>query len=202
MDRRDILKSFIAGAALLVTSLLPYGVARLMAPAIAKPKRNYMRPPGALKDDLGFQANCIGCGLCGEVCPVKCINFHRRDGGAQTNLPFINPQDRGCILCGKCQEVCPTKALSKVPREDVDLGIAQLDRTACYPWVDRGVCGACVSVCPLGDKAIGYKMWNQYRPVVHDACVGCGMCVEVCPHPSKAIWIVDRAQGTIAKHKV
>ena len=96
----------------------------------------------------------------------------------------------------------PTEALVETPLNDIDMGIAQIDRAACYPWVDRGICGACVSVCPLGERAIGFEMWNQYRPVIKDGCVGCGLCVEVCPEPSLPIWIVDRAQGTVAKHRV
>ena len=30
---------------------------------------------------------CISCGLCGAVCPVKCISFHAERG---LNLPLIN----------------------------------------------------------------------------------------------------------------
>jgi ferredoxin len=99
-------------------------------------------------------------------------------------------------------EVCPTGALTVTPRDEIDMGFAQIDRTACYPWVDRGVCGACVSICPLGEKAIGFEMWNQYRPFIKQGCVGCGLCVEVCPHPSKPIWIVDHTLETVAKHEV
>ena len=97
---------------------------------------------------------------------------------------------------------CPTEALTEMAREKIDMGIAQIDRTACYPWVDRGICGACVAICPLGKKAISHKKWNQYQPIIHAACVGCGLCVEICPHPSTPIWIVDRALGTVAKHQI
>ena len=99
-------------------------------------------------------------------------------------------------------EVCPTEALTLVERDQVDMGIAQIDRTACYPWVDRGICGACVSICPIGDKGIDFKQWNQYQPVIQDGCVGCGLCVEVCPHPSLPIRIVERSAGTITHHAV
>ncbi len=107
-----------------------------------------------------------------------------------------------CIGCGLCGEVCPTEALIVTPREEIDMGLAQIDRTACYPWVDRGVCGVCVSICPLGERAIGFEMWNQYRPSIKAGCVGCGLCVEVCPNPSKPIWIVDRTQETVVQHRV
>ena len=95
-------------------------------------------------------AACIGCGLCGEVCPPRCILFHSGDGGGKINTPYVQAGEKGCILCGKCMEVCPTEALSVVARDKIDMGLAQIDRAACFPWVDKGICGACVSICPLG----------------------------------------------------
>lgn len=200
MKRRTILQDIMAGGAVIAAGGLPYGLSRLLSPdSGAKPKRNYLRPPGALKDDAAFVAACIGCGLCGEVCPPRCIEFHTRDGGVKVNTPFINPQQKACILCNKCMEVCPTEALTVTALEEIDMGIAQIDKTACYPWVDRGICGACVSICPLGTRAIAFKMWNQYRPYIKDGCVGCGICVEVCPHPSVPIWVVERPRGPVGK---
>jgi len=196
MERRDFLQKPLLGAAVLGAAAMPYGISRLLAPRgdpqKLTPQRNYLRPPGALKGAAAFAAACIGCGLCGEICPPRCIRFHARDGGSDVNTPYIDAADKGCTLCGKCMEVCPTEAISVVQRDQVDMGVAEIDRTACYPWVDRGICGACVSICPLGAKAIGFKLWNQYQPIIRTGCVGCGLCVEVCPHPSKPIWTVDR----------
>ena len=195
MRRRGALRTLAAGAAMIAASAAPYGFAHLLAPRRANAERNYLRPPGALEDPAAFQAACIGCGLCGEVCPPRCIKFHTRDGGAAVNTPYIDPEDTACILCDKCMDICPTEALTPTPRDSIDMGIAQIDRDACYPWVDKGICGACVSICPLGDKAIDFKMYNQYRPDIQAGCVGCGLCVEVCPHPSKPIWIIERAKS-------
>lgn len=192
MERRNFLQKPIIGAAVIAAATLPYGLSRLLAPQAGPlPARNYLLPPGALKDVAAFTAACIGCGLCGEVCPPRCILFHTRDGGTQVNTPYIDAALKACTLCGKCMEVCPTEALTPTPLKQIDMGIARIDQTACYPWVDRGICGACVSICPMGDKAIGFKMWNQYRPMIRAGCIGCGLCVEVCPHPSKPIWIVE-----------
>jgi ferredoxin-type protein NapG len=201
MKRRNFLRAFFKGLFLLATGAVPYAVSGVLAPRIAKAKRNYRRPPGALASAAEFEEACIGCGLCGEVCPPRCIKFHTRDGGGKVNTPYIDPTDKACILCNKCMDACPTEALTPTKLTDIDMGLAQIDRTACYPWVDRGICGACVSVCPLGAKAIRFKQWNQYQPIIEKGCVGCGLCVEVCPHPSTPIWIVDRSEESIARLK-
>ena len=91
MERRGVLKSLVAGAAALAASAIPYGLLHLLAPRRAAAQRNYLRPPGALKDDAALVAACIGCGLCGEVCPPRCIRFHARDGGAKVNTPYVDP---------------------------------------------------------------------------------------------------------------
>lgn len=196
MKRRGLLKDAMAGFAVLLAGLVPFGVARILAPSGApRPLRNYLRPPGSLKSDADFVSACIGCGLCGEVCPPRCIQFHTRDGGGAVNTPYIDPKQKACILCDKCMEVCPTNAIGVVARDKIDMGVANIDEAACYPWVDRGVCGACVAICPQGKKAIDFDFANVYRPVVRDGCVGCGLCVEICPHPSTPIWITERPQN-------
>ncbi len=202
MKRRSVLQCLGYGGGLVGAAVLPFALTRLVAPPVAFEAHRHLRPPGAFEDDEAFVSACIGCGLCGEICPPRCIKFHRREGGGAQGTPYIDPEQRGCTLCGKCMATCPTAALKPVPPEDVTMGIAQIDRAACYPWVDRGICGACVSVCPLGERAIGFEMWGQYRPVITRDCVGCGLCVEVCPHPSLPIRVVARAQATITSHAV
>lgn len=203
MKRRQALQSLIYTAAAIAAASTPYGISRLLSPASATNYSNHLRPPGAMLDDNEFVAACIGCGLCGEICPPKCIQFDKRRGANEVNTPFIDPEVKGCILCGKCMPVCPTEALTMTDRKDVKMGIAQIDRLACYPWVDRGVCGACVAICPIGAKAIVFKFANMYQPViVEEGCAGCGMCVEICPHPSLPIAIVEPKMGSVMSHQV
>ena len=202
MKRRSLLQRLVMSLSVLGFSALPFGISRLLTPNVHAEPHRYIPLPGALKNRADFLQACIGCGLCGEVCPPRCIKFHQVDGGKAANTPYIDPAHKGCILCGYCMEACPTEALSVTPIRKVDMGVAQIDRVACYPWVDKGVCGACVSVCPLGDTAIDFTFANFYRPAVQDGCVGCGQCVEVCPEPSLPIRIVQRSEGKVARHGV
>jgi len=202
MNRRELIKRATFYISVGTMTGLPFLLARLLTPTAKATEHQRVPLPGAKKPQAAFEAACIGCGLCGEVCPPRCIEFKKQTGGRKANIPYINPENKGCILCGRCMEACPTDALTIMTPDKVDMGTAQIDRSACYPWVDQGVCGACVSICPLGERAIRFEMWNQYRPVIETGCVGCGLCVEVCPEPSLPIRVVSREKGTIARHAV
>lgn len=200
MQRRDFILRLLQAMGVLGFSSLPFAITRMMMPSQVLAGQAHIPLPGALPDKAGFVGACIGCGLCGEVCPPRCVKFYKHTEGAKANTPYIDPAEKGCILCGKCIDACPTNALTETPVRDIKMGIARIDRVACYPWVDRGICGACVGICPLGDLAIGFEFGNIYRPVVKQGCVGCGLCVEVCPEPSLPIRIVDRSEPIVARH--
>jgi len=202
MKRRGFLKEVVRYSAVFATGAVPYLLSYLLAPSLKAEAKTRIPLPGALANIEEFNQACIRCGLCAEVCPPKCIQFHGYDGKLGLNTPYINPEEKSCILCGKCMDVCPTDALNVTAIPEVKMGIAQIDRAACYPWVDKGICGACVSACPLHAKAIKFDFGNIYRPVIQKGCVGCGQCVEACPHPSLPIRIVAPTRGTIATHKV
>lgn len=184
-------------------AIIPYALSQLLTakkqPSLTIKKtpltHDKLRPPGALPDNIAFNQACISCNLCAQVCPPQCIKYYSAEGN-NANTPYIDPSEQACTLCEKCMAVCPTHALTITEKNNIVMGQARIERLSCYPWVDQGICGACVSICPLGSKAIDFEFAKFYRPYIKEGCVGCGLCVEACPHPSLPIRIIKAQTKT------
>ncbi len=180
MERRSLIKYFVAGAIVGAASLPSFARSAQKKAATAS---RYLRPPGALPED-GFLANCIHCGKCGEVCPNRAINFFGLENGlASLDTPYIVPREQACILCMKCGEVCPTGALKPIARElgeivaNVKMGHARVDKNLCLSYQGK-TCGVCARACPLPDIAMSIGFLET--PIVMGGCVGCGLCERSC----------------------
>ena len=177
------------------------GAAAAALALAAVPKRSRadtrkLRPPGALKPGA-FEASCIGCFRCAEVCPTRVIRFPSALA-VENATPHLEFDDRACVLCMKCTDVCPTDALVPVQVDAVRIGVPKLKRSECLPWTGRGICRLCYQVCPYPDRAVEL-VGPQKAPLFHaEACVGCGLCEEACPDSARAIVILpssDAAAG-------
>lgn len=56
---------------------------------------------------------CIACGLCGAICPARCIHIYSAE--AQDGRKYAERYEIDvlrCIYCALCVEACPVKAIS------------------------------------------------------------------------------------------
>ncbi len=71
----------------------------------------------------GFHSNdiqkCIGCQLCGRVCPANAITYEKFEN-VESKIKLRPVVDYGrCCYCGFCVDVCPTKSLKLTPRYEL-----------------------------------------------------------------------------------
>lgn len=165
----------------------------------APQKRNYLRPPGAVREAL-FNTLCTRCDECIKACPYQCIGGSDGNNGARFGTPVIIPAKTACRLCidFPCIRVCKDGALR--PVEDirmVKIGVALIDRRKCldYAGGQTHPCQQCYIQCPLKDEAIYLE---DFMPVVRaERCVGCGVCENVCHvvNPLSAIIVFSMPKG-------
>ncbi len=59
----------------------------------------------SLPTTLSYRADqCVGCGMCGAVCPHAVFSLNGRVAA------LVRPES--CMECGACQRNCPTGAIS------------------------------------------------------------------------------------------
>lgn len=77
-----------------------------------------------------FSKNCIGCGVCGTICP----------NGAHTPFKGHTFDREKCTACGRCAAYCPTKALEFCGREtSIEEILAAVERDRAFYGANGGV---------------------------------------------------------------
>lgn len=163
---------------------------------------NWLRPPGAV-DEKFFLSLCESCGDCVKACPANCIQIDlSSDNPVAHGKPFIETRRLPCVMCEdmSCMQTCPSGALELVPSPlHIRMGLAVVDHAVCFRTVAQDDsddpisdcqrdCQACVSQCPVGDKALTINAAGAIE--VHpEGCTGCGVCEWVCPTTPAAIVI-------------
>lgn len=67
----------------------------------------FYRKTTGYTDKLKINENCIGCGLCVSLCPMKNISIHNGKTVA----------DKKCTMCYRCISHCPQKAITLLGSE-------------------------------------------------------------------------------------
>jgi len=174
ISRRDILHIIISG----VVSGIFFAIFKVTG------ARAVPRPPGSLleKDFLKF---CTRCYLCIDVCPVDALKpASILDGISNLGTPVLDVKK--CIFCQECMRICPTGAIQKIPKDEIDIGNAVINRDVCLTWTEKRRCKNCYRAC----KYDAIKLEKRKYPVVIEGkCTGCGACERRCPTNPKSIVI-------------
>jgi len=128
------------------------------------------------------EAECIGCTLCIQACPVDAII------GAQQQMHSI--LEDSCTGCDLCLPPCPVDCIDMIEVENIETSqpkplrplvpkITQQTETACIR------CGDCEVVCPkeLQPQVLFWERssTDSMTALNLDACIECRLCDRVCP---------------------
>ena len=164
----------------------------LMYPVVPREWEERTRGSVSIKGE-----DCIGCGICANVCPTTAIEVDKAEGKWTI-------QRMQCVQCSGCVDSCPKKCLTmenqytipdvvkvvdtyEIPKKGAkkaaDGGAAQGDGD--LKCDDSCVfCGLCAKACPADaikvDRKADPKLWE----VNQEECVKCGACIDKCPKKS------------------
>lgn len=150
--------------------------------------------------------NCVGCGICVDVCPTTSLRLGPlvpiARGLIEMDLVSVNADS--CVFCGLCSVACPFDALSL---EIDDSKIKDMDN---YPFWDTEskvddeeciYCGRCYSVCPR-DSIIFERNLPDAVSLIRgeieidkEKCIYCGFCADLCP--AEAILIENKPTSSV-----
>ena len=136
--------------------------------------------------------NCVGCGICVNVCPTESLRLGPvvpiARGLIEMDLVSVNANS--CVFCGLCSVACPFDALSLTID---DISVKELNS---YPvWdIESTVddeeciyCGRCYNVCPrdsiLFDRTLPttQDLVRGEISIDDEQCIYCSFCADMCP---------------------
>ncbi len=144
-----------------------------------KPRR-YIRPPGAMPDEVQFLSTCVRCNKCIEACPHDVIRSLTAVAGIAEGTPYLLPEKDPCRWCADmpCIQACESGALGFAPDGTVP-PIAKAKFTSDKCLNEQGVlCDTCAQRCPTSVKAI--RMIGRKVSFDLEKCTGCGLCAYHC----------------------
>jgi formate hydrogenlyase subunit 6/NADH:ubiquinone oxidoreductase subunit I len=137
-----------------------------------------------------------------KVCLTNVLQPAVMESGAEGIwTPYLVPSLAYCEhQCNLCGQVCPTGAIRPLTLEQkrqTKIGVAEIHRSLCIPWISDRQCLVCEEHCPVPNKAIkvleqknANGKWMRRPLVDRNACVGCAICENKCPaRPERAVTV-------------
>lgn len=136
--------------------------------------------------------NCVGCGICVEVCPTDSLRVGPIVPIARglIEMDLISINEDSCVFCGLCAVTCPFDSLK------LTIDGTNVKELGTYPvWEveskihddDCMYCGKCYSVCPRDSILFERKLPNPVDlvrgeiDIDKDSCIYCSFCEDMCP---------------------
>ena len=136
--------------------------------------------------------NCVGCGICSEVCPTSSLRLGPVVPIARglIEMDLVSCNGDSCVLCGLCSVACPFDALTLT----ID-GQSIKDMDAYPSWETESdvndddciYCGRCYDICPRDSILFERKLPNPADlvrgeiEINKDKCIYCSFCADMCP---------------------
>lgn len=136
--------------------------------------------------------NCVGCGICSEVCPTSSLRLGPVVPIARglIEMDLVSCNGDSCVLCGLCSVACPFDALTLT----ID-GQSIKDMDSYPSWETESdvndddciYCGRCYDICPRDSILFERKLPNPADlvrgeiEINKDKCIYCSFCADMCP---------------------
>lgn len=157
--------------------------------------------------------NCVGCGICVNVCPTDSLRLGPIVPIARglIEMDYISCNSDTCVLCGLCSTACPFDSLS-LTIDDVSI-----KNLGTYPTWDFGsqidddecmYCGRCYLVCPR-DSIIFQRRLPDPVDLVRgemeidmENCIYCSFCVDMCPAGAISIKNIPTSTNDLVNNSI
>ena len=157
--------------------------------------------------------NCVGCGICVNVCPTDSLRLGPivpiARGLIEMDLVSIN--EDSCVFCGLCSVACPFDSLS------LSIDGTNIKNIDSYPvWdVESEIneddciyCGRCDSVCPQ-DSIIFKRDLPNPRDLVRgeigiddEQCIYCSFCADMCPTGAITLKTIPTSSADVVNNAI
>lgn len=140
------------------------------------------------------EAECIGCTLCIQACPVDAIL-----GAGQLMHTVIESECTGCELC---LPPCPVDCIDLVPLQD---SLPKVDAARFEPTFECIRCGDCEGACPRGLSPENLYWWRGDDAMLEafelDRCIECRLCDRACPSSLPLTALFADAKSRVAARR-
>ena len=137
------------------------------------------------------EAECVGCFLCAEACPVDAIL------GAPGFMHGVLAEQ--CTGCELCLPACPVDCIDLVPLAAPAPPAARSESHRCIG------CNRCETVCPAGlaPKELLWLTqagnWEATARLGLERCIRCRRCDRICPSQIPLAELFGEGQRTLAE---